>query len=260
MIAVAGATGALGSRICAELRAAGAEVRELARPAFDLTGRASLPRAVEGAACVVSTATCFPRDDRRGALERVDGDGNRALVAAAEAAGVPRFVFVSFAPVPLAFPLQRAKRAVEERLAEAELEAVVLRPGPFMDVWFSPLLGFDAVARTATLYGSGAAPVSWVARDDVARIAARAALEGPAGTVTFGGPEALSQREVVERYSGEWTLAEVPAAELEDRHATAPDELGRSLAALMLQCHLGLVAPPHELATTTVEEFASRPL
>ena len=59
--------------------------------------------------CVVSTATCFPRVDE---IDAVDRDGNLALVAAAEEAGVERFVFLSFRPVALDFPLQRAKRAM----------------------------------------------------------------------------------------------------------------------------------------------------
>jgi uncharacterized protein YbjT (DUF2867 family) len=189
--AVAGATGALGSEICRRLRERGLEVRELARPRFDLTRPATLRDGVAGADIVVSTATSFPRED---GIERVDRDGNIALVDAAEAARATRFVFVSFRPVALDFPLQRAKRAVEERLARAALDAVVLRPGKFMDVWFSPLCGFDAEARRATIFGDGTNAVTWIARDDVAEFAARAALGELSGTIELGGPEALSPR------------------------------------------------------------------
>jgi uncharacterized protein YbjT (DUF2867 family) len=256
---VAGATGALGSRICDLLRAADVDVRPLARPDADLTAPETLTAFVDGATCIVSTATCFPRDTTPGAIERVDRDGNVALVNAAEAAGVGRFVFVSFRPVPLDFPLQHAKRAVEERLAAAALDAVVLRPGKFMDVWFSPLLGFDAAARRATIFGDGTSPVSWVAAADVAGVAAAAALGDYSGTLEFGGPEALSQREVVAAYEeatgASWTLDEVPAAELERRYREGPDGVSRSLAALMLEAHLGSVSPP--LGTTTVREFAA---
>lgn len=230
----------------------------------------TLPRAVTGAACVVSTATCFPRDPTPGAIDRVDRDGNLALVDAAEAAGVPRFVFMSFAPLPLDFPLQRAKQAVEERLAGARLDAVVLRPAPFMDIWFSALVGFDAPARRATIYGDGDAPVTWIAAADVAAIAARTALgAGPAaGTLALGGPEGVSQRDVVAEHVRAgggipWTLDQVPAAELERRHAVARDDVERSLAALMLQCHFGVVLPmeasPEDfpVRATTVAEFAA---
>jgi uncharacterized protein YbjT (DUF2867 family) len=268
-IVVAGATGALGGRICRELEARGADVRELRRPAIDLTAPQSLDAAVAGAACVVSTATCFPRDATPGAIERVDRDGNIALVDAAERAGVPRFVFVSFAPLPLDFPLQRAKRAVEERLAAARPASVVLRPAPFMDIWFSPLLGFDAAARRAVVYGDGAADISWIAAADVAAIAALAALgAGPReGTLSLGGPEQLSQREAVEAHEratgGPWELETVPAEELERRARVGPGDVERSLASLMLQCHIGVTVPldarPEDFPVrpTTVAEFAA---
>ncbi len=155
---------------------------------------------MDGVSTVVSTVTCFPRDDRPGAIDRIDRAGNINLIDAAERADVARFVFVSFKPIPLDFPLQRAKRAVEERLRQAALEAVVLRPGKLMDVWFSPLCGFDVSSARATVFGDGTSPVTWIAAADVAEIAARSALgDGPAqGEVELGGPEALSQQQVID--------------------------------------------------------------
>src|SRR5206468_2103066 len=89
------------------------------------------------------------------------------------------------------------------RLASSRLDAVVLRPGKFMDIWFSPLCGFDVAARTATLYGDGTSPVTWIAAADVAEITARATHAHVApGTYELGGPDALSQRDVVEIYEG----------------------------------------------------------
>src|SRR5215813_481057 len=185
MIAVAGATGALGAQICVRLGA-----MPLSRPDVDLTKPETI--ALEGVTCVVSTATCFPRTNE---IDAVDRDGNLALVDAAAAAGVERFVFVSFRPVARDFPLQRAKRAVEERLAASGMDAVVLRAGKFMDIWFSPLVGFDVAGRRATIYGDGTAPVSWIAAADVAAEAAEAALGNREGTYELGGPEPLSQRD-----------------------------------------------------------------
>jgi uncharacterized protein YbjT (DUF2867 family) len=260
IVAVAGATGALGSQICTLLERRGVSVRRLARPAVDLTSATTLAGVLRGASCVVSTATSFPRDSSPGAIDRVDRDGTISLIHAAEAAAVPHFVFVSFQPVPLDFPLQRAKRAVEERLAAAALDAVVLRPAKFMDIWFSPLLGFDAAQRRATIYGDGTGPVSWIAAADVAAVAAQAALGEVTGELEFGGPEALSQRDVVrifEQATGEgWVLEEVSAEQLEQRHALAADDVTRSLTALMLESHLGSISPP--LGSTSVREFASR--
>jgi uncharacterized protein YbjT (DUF2867 family) len=281
-IAVAGATGAVGARICEELLRRGASVCALVRDeeteaaqrlralgaatsTVDLTQPATL--ALADVDCVVSTATCFPRTDE---IAAVDRDGNLALVDAAEAAGAARFVFVSFKPVPFDFPLQRAKRAVEERLDASALDAVVLRPGKFMDIWFSPLCGFDVVARRATIYGDGTAPVSWIAAADVARIAAAAAVgDGPRRTtVELGGPEALSQRDVVAAYEhaadGEaWQLEELPVEELERLHEHGETETLRSLGALMLETHVGATTDPatfldvYPTRLTTVAEFAA---
>jgi len=263
-VAVAGATGALGAQIVALLRERGVTVRPLLRPDVDLRQPSTLGPALEGVTCVVSTATCFPRVDE---IDAVDRDGNLALVAAAEDAGVERFVFVSFRPVALDFPLQRAKRAVEERLASSSLDAVVLRPGKFMDIWFSPLCGFDVAARTATLYGDGTSPVTWIAATDVADIAARATgPDIPPGTYELGGPEALSQRDVVAVYedvtSARWKTQTLPVDELERMHEGGPDGVLRSLGALMLETHLGATTDPESfldtfpVRLTTVREFA----
>jgi uncharacterized protein YbjT (DUF2867 family) len=287
-VVVAGATGGLGSRIAAKLAVRGIAVRALVRPATtgptvdrlesagievrraDLEDPTTLPDALAGASCVVSTATSFPGDRRDDAIARVDEAGTIALVDAADASGaVTRFVFVSFKPVPDDFPLQRAKRAVERRLAAAALDAVVLRPGKFMDIWFSPLCGFDVAAAKATIFGTGDRPVTWIAAQDVAEIAARAALgEGPArGTFELGGPQALSQLEVVERFEAttgrRFTLDALPQHQLESRLAGASHPVDRSLFALMLEAARGAITPvgttleafPVEL--TTVSEFAA---
>ncbi|MBM3679405.1 MAG: NAD-dependent epimerase/dehydratase family protein, partial [Actinobacteria bacterium] len=189
---IVGATGMLGGRVGSLLAARGDEVRGLVRPTAsagarealatagivavegDLEQPATLPAALVGTDVVVSTASSFPVDPRPDAIARVDRDGQLALVDAAEAAGVRRLVYVSFPPYDVAFPFQDAKRAVEARLRSARLEHVILQPGKFMDVWFSPPLGFDVAAGHVRLYGDGTAPTAWVAVDDVAEVAAQA--------------------------------------------------------------------------------------
>jgi len=280
-VLVAGATGALGRRICTELRRRNGAVRALVRDATgrtasdlaaegieiatgDLEDPGSLPAALEGIGTVVSTATAFPRDERPDAIERVDAAGNTALVAAAERAGVERFVFVSFRPIAIDFPLQRAKRAVEERLARSSLDYVSLRPGKFMDIWFSPLCGFDAAGGRATIFGRGVSAVTWIAAADVAVIAARAALgAGPSrDTLELGGPQALSQREAVAVFEDElgrpFALDEIPAPELERRRIEAPNPVLESLAALMLETELGAVTDPAATAPFGLERTSVR--
>lgn len=279
-IAVAGSTGALGSKVVEALLGRGERVRALVRDPqaaarlgaagaelaqLDATMPATLAPALDGADCVVSTLTAFPRADR---IDDVDRAGNLALVDAAEAVGAQRFVFVSFRPVPLDFPLQRAKRAVEKRLATSALDAVVLRPGKFMDIWFSPLCGFDAAARRATIFGSGNAAVSWIAAGDVAEIVALAACGSGAGIIELGGPEALSQREVVAAFEeatrASWRLETIRVSELERMHEEGENDVARSLGALMLEAHLGAVTDPGSFSgefpirLTTVREFAQR--
>ena len=165
MILVCGASGELGGRIVRGLRAAGAPVRALVRPhseigdlaergvelaAGDFRDPESLRRAVAGAEVVVSTVTVIARalaGDRDADFRRVDVAGHRALIAAAEGAGVARFVFVSASGVrlrPMAkTPLGLAKIATEDRLAGSTLREVVLRPDQFQEVWLSPVAHFD---------------------------------------------------------------------------------------------------------------------
>jgi uncharacterized protein YbjT (DUF2867 family) len=279
-VVVAGATGELGSQICGRLRERGAFVRALARGGAprtpgvdvvraDLEAPDTLVAAVTAADVVVSTATAFPRDPRTDAIERVDRDGTIALIDAADAAGVRRFVFVSFRPVRRTFPLQDAKRAVEQRLLAASLEPVVLRPGKLMDIWFSPLCGFDAEAGRAQLFGTGEAPVTWIAAADVAELACRAALapERPPELLELGGPEALSQRDVISIYERlarrRFVVEAVSRTELERRHRMSRDPTAVSLAAVMLEAddgavtEMGPVLALFPLRLTTVAEFAA---
>jgi uncharacterized protein YbjT (DUF2867 family) len=218
-VVVVGATGHVGGEVCRRLRARDEVVRAVVRPTSDLAARAQLeslgvclyegdiehPETLvscfSGASVVVSTASAFPRDPRPDCIERVDQDGQIAVVDAAEQAGVARMVFVSFPEATRDHPFQRAKRAVEERLRSASLEHVILHPEKFMDVWFTPPLGFD-FEGLVRLYGGGVAAHGWVAADDVAEVAVQAARL-PAlrnETVPFGGPEALTQLEVVAIY------------------------------------------------------------
>lgn len=265
---VVGASGALGAQVVQRLGARGVDVRAPARPELDLERPETLVRALDGVSAVLSTATAFPRDPRPDAIERVDRDGQLALVDAAERAGVRRFVYVSFLPVPYDFPLQRAKRAVEERLAASSLDWTVLRPGKFMEIWFGPLVGFDLAAGRVLVYGDGTAPSTWISSADVAE-AAVLSLESDATrrrTIELGGPEALSQLAAVAIFEEELgrplAREHVPVEALEAQRGARESEVSETLAALMLESALGSVADTAQqrellpLRPTSVRDFA----
>ncbi|HEX6022298.1 MAG TPA: NAD(P)H-binding protein [Solirubrobacter sp.] len=214
MILVCGATGDLGGRIVRGLQAAGEPVRALVRSGAadldvervtgDFRDPGSLQRAVAGVKTVVSTVTVMSRalaGEKGADFQRVDVAGHRALIAAAEAAGAERFVFVSAAGVNwmAATPLGAAKLAIEQALAGSTLREVVLRPDQFQEVWLSPTAQFDWPARKVVIFGKGETAVRYVGADDVAALAVRLALaDDPPRLVEFGGPDAISRKRAVE--------------------------------------------------------------
>ena len=285
---VAGATGVVGTGICAALARDGRRVRALVRPTADAAkvGRlrglgvevvdgdlerpATLRAALEGVSGVVTTASAFPVDPRPDAIERVDRVGSLNLVEAAATAGVRRFVYTSFREIPVDFAFQRAKRAVEERLGSSGLEYTILRPINFMEVWFSPMLGFDAAGGRVRVYGDGAAPLQWISSGDVVEFAVWA-LEAEAAAcakLDLGGPEALSQLDVIaifEELVGKPLAREhLPLAELERQYTEAPGPLEQSLASVMLEVAYGGRIETADLAAAagirlaTVREVAER--
>jgi uncharacterized protein YbjT (DUF2867 family) len=285
-VVVVGATGQVGEEVCRRLRARGEEVRALVRSTSDPAAKARLEAlgvgchegdiehpatlrpCFEGAAVVVSTASAFPRDPRPDCIERVDRDGQVAVVAAAERAGAERVVFISFPEAVRDHPFQQAKRAVERRLRAADLEHVILHPEKFMDVWFTPPLGFD-VDGQVRLYGGGEAPQAWVAAADVAEVAVQAVrLPGLRNeTVQFGGPEALSQLEVVEifeRLLGRSIETEVVSrSDLEAMSSDAPTPTVESIAGVLLEAtepsgpEWPAFGETLQLRRTSVAEFAA---
>ncbi len=254
---VAGATGTVGGGVAWRLAEAGRRVRALVRGGTrrpegealraagievvdaDLTRPETLADPCEGVETVVCTVTSMPhgRDD---GLRRVDRDGVLALIEAAERTGVSRFVYTSYSGnIQQDSPLHRAKRECERRLAEADLESVVLRPSYFMEVWLGPAVGFDPLSGTARVYGAGDRPVSYIAANNVmdfAAAAVRTELEGDE-TLELGGPDALSQLDCVrifERELGrEIAVEHVPLEALQQQHESE-DPPRRSFAALML--------------------------
>lgn len=287
MLLVIGATGLLGGEICRRLVAAGKPVRALTRPTSDpqrvaalrslgvnivhgdLKDPASLGAPCKGVDGIISTASVTLSRQPGDTIESVDQHGQVALIGAARAADVRRFVYVSVSGHnDVDCPLMTAKRAVERALIESGMTYTILRPSYFMEVWLSPALGFDAANATARVYGSGQKPISFVSYKDVAQFAV-ASIDTPSARnaiIELGGPEALTPLEVVgvfEKKKGRRFATEhVPEAALEGQRAAATDPLAHSFASLMLAYAHGDaidMKPTLEkmpLKLTSVREFA----
>jgi uncharacterized protein YbjT (DUF2867 family) len=267
MILVAGATGIVGSEICKRLIARGQPVRALVRRTSnptkldelkrsgveiaygDLRDRASLDAACRNVATVITTATTTVSRQPGDSIEATDRDGQLNLVAAAKAAGVRHFIYVSVsnnidgASEPC--PLTEAKRAVERAVRESGMTYTILRPSYFAEFWLGPGVGFDYANAKATIYGDGHGKISYVAAGDVVEFAVQS-VDNPAAqdaVIEVGGPEPLSQLEAVAIFENaggrQFELQFVPAEALEAQKAGAPDSLSKSFAALMYSLTVG---------------------
>ncbi len=262
---IVGATGLLGSEICRLLAAEGKPVRALVRPTSDqikvaqleslnveiargdLKDRPSLDAACQGVSAVISTASSTLSRQEGDSIQTVDLEGQLNLVDAAKAANVSRFVLISFPPVDAEFPLQAAKRRVEEHLKSSGLTYAILQPTFFMEVWLSPALGFDAANAKAQIYGSGENKISWISYKDVAKFAVASLdnAEARNAVIELGGPEALSPLEVVRAFEElqgrKFDVQNVPEEALKEQRESASDPLQQSFAGLMLYYSQGQI-------------------
>lgn len=287
---VVGATGPLGGEICRRLRERGLEVRGLVRDSSDparieylvglgvelfrgnLRDPASLDRACRGAEVVISTVTTIRSRQANDSFADTDEQGHANLISAAVASGAKRFVFISFSGnLGGADGMTRSKRATEQRLRESGLAYTILRPSLFMEVWLGPPAGFDYAARTATVFGAGDQPVSWISAGDVAEFAVLASLStGPSETIELGGPEAMSRLDAIRLFEEEsgakFELRHVPIDALETQEKTAENEIARTYASLQLSCARGDcidMSDPlgrYPVRLTSVREYARRVL
>jgi NADH dehydrogenase len=284
---VAGATGRLGGEICRLLAERGKPVRALVRSTSDpervewlwslgveavegdLKDRASLERACVGATAVLSTATVIRSRQEGDSFDRCDRKGQLDLVDAAERGGVARFVYVSFGEIPLEFPFQDAKRAVEQRLCESAMTYTILRPGLFIEGWLGPALGWDLAAGRVRIWGEGDARQNWVSIGDVAQVAV-GSLDDPRAENTVldvAGDYASwndARRQLEEATGKAFEVEQLPLDRLQARYDAATDAHDRTFAALGLAIASGdpsertgelrrWVARP-----TTIREYASR--
>lgn len=258
MILVVGATGYLGTEICRLLRARDADVRALVRRTSspdkvdglralgvelvtgDLKDRRSLDRACKGVDTVISTASVTLSRQPDDTIQRVDQDGQIALVEAARASGVERYLFVSFSGnLDLECALHTAKRAVEQAVRESGMTYTILRPSFFTEVWLSPALGFDIPNGRARIFGTGDQRMSWISLADVARVTVESIDHPAARDAIFElGGEAVSPNELVEeverRTGRPMQVERIPVDALRAQLARTTDPLEHSMTTLCI--------------------------
>jgi uncharacterized protein YbjT (DUF2867 family) len=210
---IVGATGTLGRQVAKRALDEGYQVRCLVRSlrkaAFlkewgaelvvgNLCNPQSLTAALEGVTQVIDASTARATDAL--SISKVDWDGKVALIQAAVAAKVDRFVFFSIlgAENYPQVPLMEIKRCTELYLAESGLNYTILRPCGFMQgligQYAIPILEGQAVWMTGET-----SPIAYMDTQDVAKFAVRALSVEATSKQTYPivGTKAWSGKEII---------------------------------------------------------------
>jgi uncharacterized protein YbjT (DUF2867 family) len=206
VIAVTGATGALGGRVADRLAAHGdvplrLVVRDAARapqvPGAEIVanpGGFDDPAGLQAALRGVETVYLVSAAEHANRLQQ-----HVAAVDAAVAAGVQRIVYTSFlnASPDAVFTLVRQHAATEDRIRQSGVRATFLRHSMYAD--FVPFFASVENGHAVLAAPAGEGRTSFVSRDDLADVAVAVLLrqdtdlDGQALEVT--GPEALTMTE-----------------------------------------------------------------
>lgn len=284
-ILVYGATGRQGRAVVQSLLSRGQAVRALVRDEAradslskagveiavgDFTKPSTLEAATEG---VDSVFLVLPLECSKDLAVAY----GRTAIDAAKNAGVGHIVFSSGGPMPTEatrVALIESKRDVERYLLQSGIPNTLLRPAPFMDNFAAPWSA-TLIAQHGVVAQSMPADlkVSYIAVDDIGALAAEAFNHPELGGSAFniGGPEALSGKQVAERFTRilgrPVSYQSVPLEEFEkETNAQMGAPWGTELAKLSrwfadnggVAFEMGPVIERLPVRLTTLEEWISR--
>lgn len=280
-IALIGASGVLGRQAGPRLRAAGHRLRLLLRPGSpdalphapgverfhgDLFDAVALRRLLRGCDAAVNLASALK--PVHGSIDwqandRVRAEGTMALVKACEAAGVGRLVQLGIAFVdgedaegtgPLAaLPWLASAASMEAEVAQARLDALVLRAGLFWGPGTGMQAWFDSLRTPSPWYCPGMAAdwVSLVHVEDMADAVVAAVGSQATGCLAVTDGEPLRWSDLAASVQAELGGADiefapramlpsfrVSAASCRARLTCRPNHLGRDFARLSSAEHV----------------------
>ena len=217
-VLVVGASGKLGVATTRLLLAEGYSVRAMTRnPEMvahlsdigahpfeaDLRDQDSLRKACEGVEFVIAAAHAA-LESGSNSPETVDGKGHRDLIDIARAAGIRHFSYASTADISDDHPVDffRIKFTTEEYLKTSSLDYSIIRGSAFMETQHEVLGGMILKKNRAFLFGRGVGRGNFVSVVDMARFLVWSLQDERLRNclVTVGGPQNLSQNQLVEIY------------------------------------------------------------
>ncbi|AVH72178.1 SDR family oxidoreductase [Nostoc sp. 'Lobaria pulmonaria (5183) cyanobiont'] len=218
---IVGATGTLGRQVARRAIDEGYKVRCLVRSskkaAFlkewgaelvpgNLRYPDTLAEALEGVTQVIDASTSRPTDSL--SIKQVDWEGKVALIQAAIAAGIERFIFFSILDADKypEVPLMEIKRCTELFLAESGLNYTILRLAGFMQGLIGQY-GIPILEGQPVWVTGNSSPIAYMDTQDIAKFAIRALSVPETRNQAFPvvGTRAWSAEEIInlcERLSG----------------------------------------------------------